>query len=124
MLGRAHRIGGRSPRRPAGPIRALLEAFKAISRAMRRAAPRPPPPDFDRADRIGEFWGHPESRACGELLIDLEEILEPAELGRVLDATGEDWRAFVLLDALGALRWSELVGLRRDDIDLEGRTVE
>ena len=51
------------------------------------------------------------------------EILEPAELGRVLDAVGEDWRAFVLLDALGALRWSELVGLRRDDIDLDGRTV-
>jgi len=30
-------------------------------------------PDFDRADRIGEFWGHPETRTFGELLIDLEE---------------------------------------------------
>jgi hypothetical protein len=30
-------------------------------------------PDFDRADRIGEFWGHPETRGFGELLIDLEE---------------------------------------------------
>jgi hypothetical protein len=30
-------------------------------------------PDFDRADRIGEFWGYPESRGFGELLIDLEE---------------------------------------------------
>jgi hypothetical protein len=30
-------------------------------------------PDFDRVDRIGEFWGHPETRAFGELLIDLEE---------------------------------------------------
>jgi hypothetical protein len=30
-------------------------------------------PDFDRADRIGEFWGHPESRAFAELLIDCEE---------------------------------------------------
>jgi hypothetical protein len=28
-------------------------------------------PDFDRADRIGEFWGHPETRTFGELLIDL-----------------------------------------------------
>jgi hypothetical protein len=27
-------------------------------------------PDFDRADRIGEFWGYPESRAFAELLID------------------------------------------------------
>jgi hypothetical protein len=30
-------------------------------------------PDFDRADRIGEFWGYPETRTFGELLIDLEE---------------------------------------------------
>jgi hypothetical protein len=29
-------------------------------------------PDFERADRIGEFWG-PESRAFAELLIDREE---------------------------------------------------
>jgi len=26
-------------------------------------------PDFDRADRIGEFWGYPESRIFAELLI-------------------------------------------------------
>jgi hypothetical protein len=30
-------------------------------------------PDFQRAERIGEFWGHPESRSFGELLIDIEE---------------------------------------------------
>jgi hypothetical protein len=30
-------------------------------------------PDFDRADRIGEFWSYPESRAFPELLIDCEE---------------------------------------------------
>jgi hypothetical protein len=30
-------------------------------------------PDFERADRIGEFWGYPETREFGELLIDLEE---------------------------------------------------
>jgi hypothetical protein len=30
-------------------------------------------PDFDRADRIGEFWASPETRTFGELLIDLEE---------------------------------------------------
>jgi hypothetical protein len=29
--------------------------------------------DFDRADAIGTFWGHPETRTFGELLIDLEE---------------------------------------------------
>jgi hypothetical protein len=26
-------------------------------------------PDFERADRIGEFWGYPESRAFAELLM-------------------------------------------------------
>jgi len=30
-------------------------------------------PDFDRANRIGEFWGYPESRTFAELLIDCEE---------------------------------------------------
>jgi hypothetical protein len=30
-------------------------------------------PDFDRADRIGEFWSYPQSRAFVELLIDCEE---------------------------------------------------
>jgi hypothetical protein len=30
-------------------------------------------PDFDRAERIGEFWGYPDSRAFAELLIDCEE---------------------------------------------------
>ena len=33
-------------------------------------------PDLDRVERIGESWGHPETRMFGELLIDLEE--EPA----------------------------------------------
>ena len=30
-------------------------------------------PDFERADRIGEFWNYPQSRAFAELLIDCEE---------------------------------------------------
>jgi hypothetical protein len=30
-------------------------------------------PDVNRAERIGEFYGHPETRIFGELLIDLEE---------------------------------------------------
>jgi hypothetical protein len=30
-------------------------------------------PDFDRVDRIGEFWGYSESRTFGELLTDCEE---------------------------------------------------
>jgi hypothetical protein len=34
-------------------------------------------PDFDGADRIGEFWGYPKSRAFAELLIDCEEDRTP-----------------------------------------------
>jgi hypothetical protein len=30
-------------------------------------------PDLERADRIGESWGYPQSRAFAELLIDCEE---------------------------------------------------
>jgi hypothetical protein len=30
-------------------------------------------PDFERADRIGEFWRYSASRAFAELLIDREE---------------------------------------------------
>jgi hypothetical protein len=30
-------------------------------------------PDFERANRIGEFWSYPQSRAFAELLIDCEE---------------------------------------------------
>ncbi len=30
-------------------------------------------PDFDRADRIGEFYGNPKTRTFAELLIDAEE---------------------------------------------------
>jgi hypothetical protein len=30
-------------------------------------------PDLERAERIGEFWGYPESRIFAELLVDCEE---------------------------------------------------
>ena len=30
-------------------------------------------PDLEHAERIGEFWGYPESRAFAELSIDCEE---------------------------------------------------
>ena len=30
-------------------------------------------PDLERAERIGEFWSYPQSRAIPELLIDCED---------------------------------------------------
>jgi len=52
-------------------LRARLEALPPAARAELVHVLRHP--DFDRVDRIGEFWGHPETREFGELLIDLEE---------------------------------------------------
>jgi hypothetical protein len=59
--------------------------FEAMEVALRQRLRALPPaaraellhvlrlPDFERAARIGEFWGHPETRTFGELLIDCEE---------------------------------------------------
>jgi hypothetical protein len=52
-------------------LRARLEALPPAARAELFHVLQLP--DFDRGDRIGEFWGHPETREFGELLIDLEE---------------------------------------------------
>jgi hypothetical protein len=52
-------------------LRARLEALPPAARAELIHVLRLP--DFDRADRIGEFWGYPQSRAFAELLIDCEE---------------------------------------------------
>jgi hypothetical protein len=52
-------------------LRKRLEALPPAARAELLHVLRLP--DFDRADRIGTFWGDPETRTFGELLIDLEE---------------------------------------------------
>jgi hypothetical protein len=52
-------------------LRQRLEALPPAARAELIHVLRFP--DFDRADAIGTFWGYPETRTFGELLIDLEE---------------------------------------------------
>jgi hypothetical protein len=52
-------------------LRARLQALPPAARAELIHVIRLP--DFECADRIGEFWGHPKTRTFGELLIDLEE---------------------------------------------------
>jgi hypothetical protein len=52
-------------------LRARLDALPPAARAELIHVLRLP--DFERADAIGTYWGHPETRTFGELLIDLEE---------------------------------------------------
>jgi hypothetical protein len=52
-------------------LRARLEALPPAARAELLHVLMLP--DFERADRIGEFWGYLESRTFAELLIDCEE---------------------------------------------------
>jgi hypothetical protein len=66
-------------------LRARLDAFGPAPRAELLHVLMLP--DFDRADRIGEFWGYPESRAFAELLIDCEEdrTLRAVVVGMLMD---------------------------------------
>jgi hypothetical protein len=45
-------------------------------------------PDFERADRIGEFWGNPKTRTFAELLIDCEEDRTLVLVGTLRESEG------------------------------------
>jgi integrase len=51
-------------------------------------------------------------------------FLSPAEVWKLADAIGPDYRALILLGALGGLRIGEMAGLRRGRVDLERGTVQ
>lgn len=50
-------------------------------------------------------------------------ILTPAEVARLAEVIERRYRLVVLLAVYASLRWGELMGLRRSDIDLEAMTL-
>jgi hypothetical protein len=71
-LSRSSRTPPSHVRPPQGDVASRARGISiALSRLKR--TPRLLPDFSERADRIGEFWGYPESRAFAELLIDCEE---------------------------------------------------
>ncbi len=52
-----------------------------------------------------------------------KRVVTPAELHRLADAVGDDWRALVYLGGVVGLRFGEAVALRPYDVDLDAGTV-
>ncbi|WP_068920456.1 tyrosine-type recombinase/integrase [Planobispora rosea] len=50
-------------------------------------------------------------------------VLTIAEVYKLADAIEPRYRALVLLATFGSLRWGELAGLQRRDLDLDAGTV-
>ena len=54
---------------------------------------------------------------------DEMRIATPEQVAAITTAVGPRWEALVLTAAYSGLRWGELAGLRRCDVDLDGRTI-
>jgi hypothetical protein len=75
--------------RPDEPERRLQERLEALGPAPRAELLRVLMlPDFERADRIGSYWGNPATRTFAELLIDCEEdrVLRAVLVGMLREA--------------------------------------
>jgi hypothetical protein len=59
-------------------------------------------PDFERADRIDEFWSYPESRTFAELLIDCAEDRTLRSGGHRGEAVGQGGLSHPLEQADGS----------------------
>jgi hypothetical protein len=98
--------GGRTARRPRGArigrVRHAGRRYDGVacrheteSERLDALGPAPPAellhvlmlPDFDRADRIGAYYGNPKTRTFAELLIDAEEdpVLRAVLVGMLRD---------------------------------------
>ena len=63
------------------------------------------------------------SRGAGDEDSEERPVLSVEEVFKLADAINPRYRALVLLAAFGSLRWGELAGLRRKNLDLDKRTV-
>jgi hypothetical protein len=75
--------------RPDEPERRLQERLEALGPAPRAELLHVLMlPDFERADRIGSYWGNPATRTFAELLIDCEEdrVLRAVLVGMLREA--------------------------------------
>lgn len=62
-------------------------------------------------------------KGAGDEDSDERPVLSVEEVFKLADAINPRYRALVLLAAFGSLRWGELAGLRRKNLDLDKRTV-
>lgn len=58
-------------------------------------------------------------RGAGTEVASERPILTPAEVARLAEVIEPRYRLVVLLAVYGSLRWGELMGLQRGDVDLE-----
>ena len=51
------------------------------------------------------------------------QVATPVQVAAIAAASGPRWEALILTAAYGGLRWGELAGLRRSDVDLVAGTI-
>jgi integrase len=79
---------------------------------------------FATAEDDGAIKRNPcRIRGAGQEQSPERPVLTIAQVYALANAVGQRYQALVLLAMFSSLRWGELAGLRRCDIDLEARTV-
>ncbi len=79
---------------------------------------------LDGADDAGLIQANPcRLRGAGAERSEEMRIATPAEVQGIADAVDDRWRALILTAAYSGLRWGELTGLRRRDVDPAAGTI-